>query len=221
MWLDIPRSVPPPTTVQSLDGFSAKVSWVPPTGEIRGLIDRYELKAYNRDQPEAPPIRATYLANGNFTGVLPGLTPATRYIISVSACSPVGCTESLHNNNGDDNDLRTSLTTPEEAPDAVSPPAAVSSPSALYITWEPPARPNGDITEFLLYHNNQMVYRGKDRQHNITGLGVYSTHVLVLSACTSVGCTNSSQVTVLTSQLPPGPLHAPTLTPLDSRTILV
>ncbi|XP_078016774.1 usherin [Epinephelus lanceolatus] len=217
----VPRSVPPPTTVQSLDGFSAKVSWVPPTGEIRGLIDRYELKAYNRDQPEAPPIRATYLANGNFTGVLPGLTPATRYIISVSACSPVGCTESLHNNNGDDNDLRTSLTTPEEAPDAVSPPAAVSSPSALYITWEPPARPNGDITEFLLYHNNQMVYRGKDRQHNITGLGVYSTHVLVLSACTSVGCTNSSQVTVLTSQLPPGPLHAPTLTPLDSRTILV
>lgn len=30
-------------------------------------------------------------------------------------------------------------------------------------------RPNGRITEYLLYHNNQMVYRGKDRQHNITG----------------------------------------------------
>ncbi|XP_070762485.1 usherin [Enoplosus armatus] len=217
----VPRSVPPPTTVQSSNGFSAKVSWVPPTGDITGLIDRYELKAYNRDQPEVPPIKATYLANGNFTGVLPGLTPSTRYVITVSACSPVGCTESLHNDSGDDNDLRSSLTTPEEAPDAVSPPAAVSSPSALYVTWEPPARPNGGITEYLLYHNNQMVYRGKDRQHNITGLGVYSTHVFVLSACTSVGCTNSSQVTILTSQLPPGPLQAPTLTLLDSRTILV
>lgn len=47
-------------------------------------------------------------------GVLPGLTPSTRYIITVSACSPVGCTESLHNDDGDDNDLRSSLTTPEE-----------------------------------------------------------------------------------------------------------
>ncbi|XP_029281914.1 LOW QUALITY PROTEIN: usherin [Cottoperca gobio] len=218
---NVPRSVPPPATVQSLNGFSAQVSWVPPTGDIRGLIDRYELNAYRRDQPEVPPIKAIYLANGNFTGLLPGLTPSTRYIITVSACSPVGCTESLRNDNGDDNDLRSSLITPEEAPDAVAPPAAVSSPSAFFITWEPPARPNGGITEYLLYHNSQMVYRGKDRQHNITGLGVYSTHVLVLSACTSVGCTNSSQVTMLTSQLPPGPLHAPTLTLLDSRTILV
>ncbi|XP_070688414.1 usherin [Pempheris klunzingeri] len=217
----VPGSVPPPSNLQSLNGFSAKVSWEPPTGDIRGLIDRYELKAYNRDQPEVPPIKAIYLANGNFTGVLTGLTPSTRYIITVSACSPVGCTESLHNDNGDDNDLRSNLTTPEEAPDAVSPPTAVSTPSALYITWEPPARPNGGITEYLLYHNNQMVYRGKDRQHNITGLDVYSTHVFVLSACTSVGCTNSSQVTMLTSQLPPGPLQAPALTLLDSRTVLV
>ncbi|XP_070842368.1 usherin [Chaetodon trifascialis] len=217
----VPRSVPPPATVQSLNGFSAKVSWLPPTGDIRGLIDRYELKAYNRDRPEVPPIEAVYMANGNFTGVLLGLIPSTRYIVTVSACGPVGCTESLHNDGGDDNDLRSSFTTPEEVPAAVSPPAAVSSPSALYVTWEPPARPNGDIIEYLLYHNNQMVYRGKDRQHNITGLGVYSTHVFVLSACTSVGCTNSSQVTMVTSQLPPGPLQAPTLTPLDSRTILV
>ncbi|XP_056269140.1 usherin isoform X3 [Pseudoliparis swirei] len=217
----VPGSVPPPTTVQSVTGFSAEVSWAPPTGDVRGLIDRYELKAYNRDQPEAPPVHARYLANGNLTGVLPGLTPSTRYIITVSACSPVGCTESLLNDSGDDNDLRSSLTTLEEAPDVVSPPAAVSSPSALYITWDPPARPNGGISAYCLYHNNHMVYRGKERQHNITGLGVYSTHVLVLGACTSVGCTNSSQVTMLTSQLPPGPLHVPTLTLLDSRTILV
>ncbi|CAJ1048931.1 LOW QUALITY PROTEIN: usherin [Xyrichtys novacula] len=217
----VPGSVPPPTTVKSLNGFRALVTWAPPTGDIRGLIDRYELKAYDRYHPEVPPVKATYLANGNFTGVLPGLTPSTRYVVTVSACSPVGCTESLYDHNNDDDHLRWSLTTPEEAPDAVSPPAAVSSPSALYITWEPPARPNGDITEYLLYHDNQMVYRGKDRQHNITGLGVFSAHVFVLTACTKVGCSNSSQVTLLTSQLPPGPLQPPALTLLDSRTILV
>ncbi|XP_074522167.1 usherin [Halichoeres trimaculatus] len=217
----VPASVPPPAAVKSLNGFSAQVSWVPPTGDIRGLIDRYELKAYNRDQPGVPPIKATYLANGNFTGVLPGLTPSTRYIITVSACGPAGCTESPYNNKEDDDSLSGSLTTSEEAPDAVPPPTAVSSPSALFVTWEPPTRPNGDITEYLLYHDNQMVYRGKERQHNITGLGVYSAHVFVLSACTLAGCSNSSQVTLLTSQLPPGPLQAPTLTLLDSRSILV
>ncbi|XP_019935888.2 usherin isoform X2 [Paralichthys olivaceus] len=217
----VPRVVPPPTTVQSLNGFTAKVNWAPPTGDVRGLIDRYELKAYSSDQPDAPPIKATYLANGNFTGVLSGLTPSTRYSVTISACSPVSCTESPRNDSGGDNDLRSSLTTPEEAPDVVSPPAAVASPSALYLTWDRPARPNGGITEYLLYHNNQIVYRGNDRQHNITGLGVFSTHVFLLSACTSAGCTNSSQVTMVTSQLPPGPLQAPNLTLLDSRTILV
>uniref|UniRef100_A0A3B5QN66 Usherin n=1 Tax=Xiphophorus maculatus TaxID=8083 RepID=A0A3B5QN66_XIPMA len=115
-----PTSVPPPATVESISGFSAKVRWLPLTGDVLGLIDRYELKAYNKDHPEVPPITATYLANGNFTG-----------------------------------------------------------------------------------------------------LGVYSTNFLILSACTKVGCTNSSQVTALTSELPPGPLHAPSLTLLDSRSILV
>ncbi|XP_071778073.2 usherin [Centroberyx gerrardi] len=217
----VPRYVPPPSTVQSESGFSAKVSWAPPTGDVRGVIDRYELRAYDRDRPDATPVKAIYPANGNFTGVLSGLTPFTRYIVTVSACTPVGCTESLYNENSDDDDGKWSLTTPEEAPEAVSPPVGVSSSSALYVTWGPPARPNGGITEYLLYHNDRTVYRGNDRQLNITGLGVYSTHVLVLTACTSAGCTNSSQVTMLTSQLPPGPLQPPTLTPLDSRTILV
>lgn len=65
-----PRSVPSPTVVQILDGFSATVSWSPPSGDIRGLIDRYELKAYNRDQPEVPPVKVTY-SHGEFTGTFP------------------------------------------------------------------------------------------------------------------------------------------------------
>uniref|UniRef100_A0A3Q2FNI0 Usherin-like n=1 Tax=Cyprinodon variegatus TaxID=28743 RepID=A0A3Q2FNI0_CYPVA len=181
----VPTSVPPPSTVQSISGFSAKVSWIPPTGDIRGLIDRYELKAYNKDHPEVPPITATYLANGNFTGVMTGLTPSTQYIVTVSACSPTGCSESPVGNSGDDNDVRSSFKTPEE---------------------------------------------GKKKKHffisvninNLYSVLMYGcSYFLMSSACTKVGCTNSSRVTALTSQLPPGPLHAPSLTLLDSRTLFV
>uniref|UniRef100_A0A3B4TAI5 Usherin n=1 Tax=Seriola dumerili TaxID=41447 RepID=A0A3B4TAI5_SERDU len=200
----VPRAVPPPTTVQSLNGFSARVSWAPPTGDIRGLIDRYELKAYNSDQPDATPIKAIYLANGNFTGVLSGLTPSTRYIVTVSACSPIGCTESLRHDNGDDNDLRSSLTTLEEG-------KAVKHKHKHSYTRE---------QNFFLFYKSELSSVYLSRVY-LSGLGVYSTHVLLLSACTSVGCTNSSQVTMVTSQLPPGPLQAPNLTLLDSRTILV
>nr|XP_057944950.1 usherin isoform X3 [Doryrhamphus excisus] len=216
----VPSTVPPPSMLQIVNGFSAKVSWAPPTGDLRGVIDRYELRAYNRDQPEVAPIKVVYLANGNFTGVLSGLTPSTQYLVTVSACIATGCTESLHSSLHAAN-MTSILTTPQEAPDAVSPPSALPSPSALYVTWEAPARPNGVITEYRVYQNDQMVYSGDERRYNITDLGVYTAHILVLSACTAVGCTNSSQVTMLTSQLPPGPLRAPTLTLLDSRTILV
>ncbi|MED6274578.1 hypothetical protein CHARACLAT_017868, partial [Characodon lateralis] len=110
----VPTSVPPPATVQSISGFSAKVSWLAPTSDIRGPIERYELKAYNKDHPEVPPITATYLANGNFTGLMTGLTPSTQYIVTVSACSPAGCTESPVGNSGDDNDVRSGFKTLEE-----------------------------------------------------------------------------------------------------------
>lgn len=41
----------------------------------------------------------------------------------------------------------------------------------LFLLFCPNARPNGGVAEYLLYLDNQMVYRGKERQHNITGNG--------------------------------------------------
>ncbi|XP_077569166.1 usherin [Stigmatopora nigra] len=215
----VPSSIPAPSSVQILNGFSAKVNWAPPSADVRGVIDRYVLKAYLREQPEMPPVKAVYLANEDFTGILSGLTPATQYVVTLSACVAMGCTESKHN--ADMTDGKSAFKTPEEAPDGVSAPSTLSLPSSLFVTWKPPAWPNGVIKQYQLYQNNQMVYSGKERRHNITGLGIYTAHVLLLSACTAAGCTNSSKVTKLTSQLPPGSLRAPTLTLLDSRTILV
>ncbi|XP_009956711.1 PREDICTED: usherin-like, partial [Leptosomus discolor] len=52
-------------------------------------------------------------------------------------------------------------------------------------------------------------------------LAVFTPHQFLLTACTLAGCTNSSQVTLFTAQLPPSHIDAPVLTVLDSRTIYV
>ncbi|KAL0969312.1 hypothetical protein UPYG_G00225390 [Umbra pygmaea] len=218
-WETVPQSVAPPSSVNSGSGFNVQVSWTPPL-DVRGVIDRYVLSAYSLDHPDSSPVTSSYLSTGNHTGLLDGLTPFTRYIVTVTACTLAGCTESPRDN-GSDGEGRWTFTTPEEAPQAVSRPRAVSSPSCLAVSWAPPARPNGLITHYLLFHNGQLVYRGPNTHFNISGLGVYSHHALVLGACTAVGCSNSSLVTVLTSQQPPGHMQPATLTVLDSHTVYI
>ncbi|XP_030233283.1 usherin [Gadus morhua] len=222
----VPKHIQPPSAVQIKNGFSALVRWAPPTGDVRGLIDRYELRAYQRGRPdEAPVVQSVRPTDTNYTGLLSGLTPATPYVVTVTVCSPGGCTESRRHGDeerGDDDEgAAWRFTTPEEAPQAVQPPAGVSSPVTLSLSWDPPTRPNGLITSYHLYHNEQRIYTGNRTHFNLTALGVYSTHALLLSACTAAGCSNSSQVTMVTSQLPPGPLPPPHLTLMDARTILV
>ncbi|KAJ8400312.1 hypothetical protein AAFF_G00396950 [Aldrovandia affinis] len=107
------------------------------------------------------------------------------------------------------------------APDGVVPPEVTSYPSSLSLDWGPPDRPNGIITEYLLYKDGSLIYRGNSTEFNITDLRVFSSHWLVLTACTYVGCTNSSQVNVLTAQLPPTHMDPPALTVLDSHSIYV
>ncbi|KAM6979899.1 usherin [Aplochiton taeniatus] len=222
-------------TGPSGSGFSAQVSWAPPS-DVRGVIDRFELRAYNKDDPDAEPVSAAFLSDSNHTGLLTGLSPFTRYVVTVTACTHAGCTESRQDNSDDEGEGKWTFVTPEEAasflfgvltscslqpPRPPPPPVAEASPTSLFLTWDPPARPNGVITDYLLYHNHRLVYSGNNTHLNLTGLGVYSAHVLVLGACTAVGCTNSSKVTLLTSQNPPGPVDPPALTVLDSRSIYV
>lgn len=51
------------------------------------------------------------------------------------------------------------------------------------------------------------------------GVGVFTPHKLMLSVCSEAGCTNSSQVTLFTGQLPPTHVEPPILTVLDARSI--
>ncbi|KAK3537246.1 hypothetical protein QTP70_004660 [Hemibagrus guttatus] len=205
-----PQSVLPPSRVASVNGSSAEVSWEEPP-EVRGVIERYVVKAYSRDSPLSPPISATFNAQW-LMGTLSGLAPFSSYNITLTACTQAGCGESLH---------ATSLTTPQEAPEEVLPPRALTHPDSLSVYWNPPQKPNGVITHYTLYKDRTAIYQGNGTAFNISGLGVYTPHTFLLSACTEAGCTNSSAVTLYTGQLAPSHMEPPVLTVLDAHSINV
>ncbi|KAI2654417.1 Usherin [Labeo rohita] len=185
----VPQSVLPPSRVGSVNGSSVEVSWEEPA-EVRGVIEKYVLKAYSRDR------------------TLSGLAPFSSYGITLTACTQAGCGESP---------FAIGFSTPQE--EEVPSPAAISYPNSLSVRWDPPPKPNGVITQYILYKDTTVVYQGNMTSFNITGVGVFTPHKLMLSACTEAGCTNSSQVTLFTGQLPPTHVEPPVLTVLDARSI--
>ncbi|NWI84506.1 USH2A protein, partial [Pitta sordida] len=145
-------------------------------------------------------------------GMLMGLHPFTNYAVTLTACTLAGCTESLHALN---------ISTPQEAPEDVQSPTAISFPTFLLMSWSPPKTPNGIITQYTLYMDGIPIYSGNGTTYIVKDITVFTPHQFLLTACTFAGCTNSSQVTLFTAQLPPSHIDAPVLTVLDSRTIYV
>ncbi|NXL36266.1 USH2A protein, partial [Glaucidium brasilianum] len=207
----VPQNVPTPSRVHSINGYSIEVTWDKPAGVI-GVIEKYILKAYEEDGPSVPIASAELADTSMLTGILTGLHPFTNYAVTLTACTLAGCTESLHALN---------ISTPQEAPEDVQPPTAISFPTFLMMNWSPPKTPNGIITQYTLYMNGVPIYSGNGTKYVVKDLAVFTPHQFLLTACTLAGCTNSSQVTLFTAQLPPSHVDAPLLMVLDSRTIYV
>ncbi|KAF1619990.1 Usherin, partial [Eudyptes chrysolophus] len=207
----VPQNVTTPSRVHSINGYSIEVTWDKPAGVI-GVIEKYILKAYEEDGPNVPITSAELADTSMLTGILTGLHPFTNYAVTLTACTLAGCTESLHALN---------ISTPQEAPEDVQSPTAISFPTFLLMSWSPPKTPNGIITQYTLYMNGVPIYFGNGTKYVVKDLAVFTPHQFLLTACTLAGCTNSSQVTLFTAQLPPSHVDAPVLTVLDSRTIYV
>ncbi|XP_036133319.1 usherin [Molossus molossus] len=210
-----PQSVPAPSRVRSINGHGVEVTWDGPV-EVRGVIERYILRAYSEEGPSRPPrvpsATSEFASADNHTGILTGLLPFRNYTVTLTACTLAGCTESSHALN---------VSTPQEAPQEVQPPVAKSLPNSLVVSWSPPKEANGVITQYSLYMDGVLIYSGRGEQYTVTDLTVFTPYLFLLGACTHVGCANSSLVTLCTAQLPPEHVEPPVLTVLDSRTIYV
>ncbi|XP_060145902.1 usherin [Globicephala melas] len=209
-----PQSVPTPSRVRSINGYSIEVTWDEPV-VVRGVIEKYILRAYSEDAagpPRLPSASSELVDTSTFTGILTGLLPFKNYAVTLAACTLAGCTESSHALN---------VSTPQEAPQEVQPPVAKSLPNSLLLSWNPPKKANGIITQYSLYMDGILIYSGNGENYTVTDLVAFTPHQFLLSACTCVGCTNSSVVILYTAQLPPDHVDPPILTVLDSRTISV
>ncbi|XP_053463887.1 usherin [Nycticebus coucang] len=209
-----PQSVPTPSRVRSINGSSVQVTWDEPV-VVRGVIEKYILKAYSeriRHPPRVPSASAEFVNASTSTGILTGLLPFKNYAVTLTACTLAGCTESSQALN---------ISTPQEAPQEVQPPVAKSFPNSLLLSWNPPKKANGIISQYSLYMDGRLIYSGNGENCTVTDLAVFSPHQFLLSACTRVGCANSSRVILYTAQLPPEHVDPPRLTVLDSRTMSV
>ncbi|XP_071996224.1 usherin isoform X2 [Engystomops pustulosus] len=195
--------------VLHLNGSSMEVTWERPIG-IRGIIERYIVRAEPENNPNISTVQAVFQDTSQNSGVLTGLVPFTNYAVTLSVCTLSGCSE-------DSGVLN--ITTLQEAPGDVLPPSAEFYPSSLYLHWSPPKNPNGVISQYMLYMDAVQIHTGKETGYNISALAPFTTHRFLLSACTVVGCTNSSQVTLTTAQLSPEYVAPPVLRVLDSTRI--
>lgn len=121
---------------------------------------------------------------------------------AVIACTSEGCIASPHTN----------ITTLEAPPASVEAPQVdAMTSSVLNVSWSKPATQNGQVTEYVLRLDDKEVYRGRDLGVVLSELQPHTSYQLVLSACTSGGCTTSSAVSAFTEEAPPSGLSAPTL----------
>ncbi|NXF98468.1 USH2A protein, partial [Eubucco bourcierii] len=151
----VPQNVPTPSRVHSINGYSIEVTWDKPAGVI-GVIEKYILKAYEEDGSNVPITTAELADTSMLTGILTGLHPFTNYAVTLTACTLAGCTESLHALN---------ISTPQEAPEDVQSPTAISFPTSLMVNWSPPKNPNGIIMQYILYMNGVPIYFGNGTKY--------------------------------------------------------
>ncbi|XP_048585709.1 usherin isoform X2 [Nematostella vectensis] len=144
-----------------------------------------------------------------------GLLPYNRYEFFVNASNTVGYILS--------NII--SGTTGEAAPDGIRPPnVTVLNSTAVMVSWQPPALPNGVLLGYELRQKSgdleTVVYRGNGLEKLVTDLKPYTLYQFRINANTSAGPGFGNWTSVVTDEAVPGPLDPPRLVP-DSTDVLL
>lgn len=188
-----------------------------PPSQLNGIITEYEV--HQRVTVPCPnnigtcynsSLLATVDALSlNYT--VTGLSPATQYGFSVTAVNGGGSTPSGF----------TTETTDEAPPTFVSPPTVTSlSSSELLVAWMEPVESNGVVTSYTVFSDGTIVFGPTlSLSYTLSSLDPFSLHSFLIQACTSAGCTNSSESTGRTLEAPPTGFDDPVITGMTSDSL--
>ena len=203
-----PAGVQPPI-LTVLGASSILASWNPPA-QPNGVITSYNL--YRSNPPTSFPVQVYSGLNPLFNDV--NLEPFTQYFYTVEACTSGatgGCT----------NGSSSSAVTEESVPELLDPPFALAlSSMEISIEWNPPNKPNGIITLYVVdIQPVGIEVSFTDLEVNITNLQPFTTYTVTVQACTAVGCVTSSPSSVQTLEAPPQGTLPPTVFALGPTSV--
>ena len=142
--------------------------------------------------------------------------PARSYSYAIRVVNSVGQTDSDFSN----------ITTPEAAPEMVTPPVLTPLSSfAIQVSWLPPTRPNGVIVSYELLRSsdesaNMSVFsHPSDRGFTDTGLQPFTEYSYTLQACTAAGCSFSFPTVARTLEATPTGFIMPVVSALSFSSI--
>lgn len=213
---DIPTGLPMPMFAdENIFARNVTASWDPPSmpnGEI--LNYRLEYRTIIDPATNLPgnPIEvATVLANITMATAV-DLLPMTTYEFRVVVI----------NGAGEGRGEYETVTTREDVPEGIEPiTVELRTGTTLGLLWNPPLMPNGQIREYLLYLDDELVYRDLPSMYTVQRLQPFTSYTLQLAACTSAGCTLGDVQSVTTAEVAPDDQASPLVTALSARSVEV
>ena len=180
------------------------MTWAPP-GKANGVLRDYQLQRNDSTPWSFAPDEERQFNDR-------GLIAHTYYGYRVTVCTQGGCTTSE----------TTVMRTPQTAPLLVPPPSLFTvNASSIRVTWVEPDVINGNIVEYRLIIDDNIVYRGLALFYTALNLRPFQAYTFRLTACTSGGCTNSSAVSGRPNEDRPIGMQPPTLRVTSSTSIEV
>ena len=200
-----PDSIDAPM-VRSLNSTSVAISWTAPEMP-NGIVTSYVL----RRASNATNAMVVFEGLGfSFNDV--DLVPNTLYHYTVEVVNGGGSTLS---------DATFINTSPDLAEGQGPPALVVLGPTEIQVTWSPPLKPNGDISTYLLFLNNEEVFSGIGFEYLATGLTPFTVYSFYVEVCNQAGCASSITVFNTTDEAKPEDVVAPTLVALSSTAVEV
>ncbi|KAL5008917.1 hypothetical protein ScPMuIL_014498, partial [Solemya velum] len=195
-------------TATALDHVSILVEWsTPGIVSLQGEVTEYLVTVYG-----IPENTTEHISPGTNQTVLTGLTPNTAYRVTVTIIINGGASITSE---------PVTITTKDGAPEGMDRPViAIINESTLRISWFAPKIPNGEVTGYIIYVNNDVIPTNVTipSSYVLTGLKPFTVYAIQIEVCTTYDCTQSPAVLATTAEAQPADVAPPQAVALTSTT---